>query len=62
MTASQYSAALAALGLSQSSAARWLEIGVRTSHGYANGETIPESVAKLLRLMVRLKIAPGDVP
>lgn len=61
MTRNQYRAALAALGLSQAGAAEFLGISIRSSHGYANGEPIPEPTAKLLRLMLRLKIKPSDV-
>jgi hypothetical protein len=49
------------MGLSQVKAAKWLGIGIRTSHGYANGELIPEYIAKLLRLCVKLKLNPEDV-
>jgi hypothetical protein len=62
MTANQYRTALDKLGLSQGAAADFLGISIRTSHGYANGETpIPEAIAKLLRLMVRLELKPKDV-
>lgn len=61
MTSKQYRAALSALGLTQAEAAEFLGIGVRTSHGYANGDEIPEAYAKLLRLMVRLKLTVDDV-
>jgi hypothetical protein len=61
MTKNQYRTAIAAIGLSQSGAALFLQIGIRTSHGYANGAPIPEGYAKLLRLMVRLKLKPEDV-
>jgi hypothetical protein len=33
-------------------------VSLRTAHGYANGRPIPESTAKLLRLMVRLNFKP----
>jgi hypothetical protein len=61
MTANQYRRALEELELSQARAAEWLSISTRTAHGYANGAPIPEPVAKLLRLMVRLKLKPEDV-
>jgi hypothetical protein len=61
MTANQYRTALDALGLSQGAAAEFLDISLRTSHGYANGDTIPEAIAKLLRLMVRLELKTKDV-
>jgi hypothetical protein len=61
MNAKEYSAAIKQMGLSQVKAAKWLGIGIRTSHGYANGELIPEYIAKLLRLCVKLKLNPEDV-
>jgi hypothetical protein len=62
MTPNQYKAALKALGLSQERAGDWLSIGRRTSQGYALGEyPVPEPIAKLLRLMVRLELNPKDV-
>lgn len=61
MTASQYRAALARLALTQGEAAIFLGISIRSSHGYANGEPIPEAIAKLLRLMVRLDLEPQEV-
>jgi len=61
VTKHQYRAALESLGLTQAGAAEFLGISVRSSHGYANGEPIREGDAKLLRLMVRLKLSPEDV-
>ena len=62
MTPSQYKAAIKRLGLSQERAGLWLGVGKRTSQGWALGETrIPEPVAKLLRLCVKLNLKPGDV-
>jgi hypothetical protein len=61
MTPNQYRTALDELGLSQGAAAALLGISLRASHGYANGEPIPEPVAKLLRLMARLELKPKDV-
>lgn len=61
MTPTQYRAALDSLSLTQSGAAEFLGISIRSAHGYANGTPVPESISKLLRLMVRLKIAPDDV-
>jgi hypothetical protein len=58
----QYKAAIKALGLSQERAGGWLGIAPRTSQGYALGEyPVPEPVAKLLRLCVKLKLNPEDV-
>ena len=62
MTAIQYRNALKRLGLSQVAAAHFLGIAIRTSHSYANDEyPVPEAIAKLLRLMVRLELSPADV-
>ena len=62
MTPTQYRSAIKALGLSQERAGDWLGIGRRTSQGYALGEyPVPQPVAKLLRLMVKLKLKPDDV-
>jgi DNA-binding XRE family transcriptional regulator len=61
MTPNQYRTALERLGLTQDSAAEFLGVSLRTSHGYANGSPIPEATAKLLRLMVRLELSPEDV-
>jgi hypothetical protein len=62
MTPTQYRTAIAALGLSQERAGLWLGIGKRTSQGYALGEyPVPGPTAKLLRLMVKLKLDPEDV-
>ena len=62
MTAAQCKAAIANLGLSQERAGDWLGIGRRTSQGYALGEhPVPEPVAKLLRLMVKLGLKPEEV-
>ena len=61
MTTTQYRTALERLGLTQDKAAQFLDVSLRTSHGYANGSPIPEVTAKLLRLMVRLDLSPNDV-
>lgn len=62
MTANQYRKAIEALGLSQHRAAEFLGVSPRTSQGYALGEyPVPQSIAKLLRLMLKLKLRPEDV-
>lgn len=62
MSPAQYKAAIASLGLSQQRAGDWLGVSPRTSQGWAIGEyPIPEPVAKLLRLMLRLQLKPEDV-
>ena len=61
MTANQYRAAIKSLGLSQEKAGRFLGVSLRASQGWALGENpVPVAVAKLLRLMIRLHIAPED--
>jgi DNA-binding transcriptional regulator YiaG len=62
MSPAQFKAAIAALGLSQERAGDWLGVGRRTSQGWALGEyPVPEPVAKLLRICVKLKLDPEDV-
>ena len=62
MTSKQYRRAIENLGLSQQKAAHWLGVSPRTSQNYALGETrIPEPVAKLLRLMIKLNLKPEDI-
>lgn len=61
MTAKQYRTALEVLDLTQGGLAQWLKISIRASHGYANGDPIPEPIAKLLRLCVQLNLKPTDV-
>ena len=63
MTPTQYKTAIARLGLSQERAGDWLGVSPRTSQGYALGEyPVPEPVAKLLRLVVKLGLRPDEVP
>jgi hypothetical protein len=62
MTPTQYRTAIKALGFSQERAGDWLGIGKRTSQSYALGESrIPEPVAKLLRIMIELKLKPEEM-
>jgi hypothetical protein len=62
MTPLEYKIAIKALGLTQVKAGKWLGIGARTSQGYALGESsIPEPIAKLLRLCVERDIHPDEV-
>lgn len=60
MTSKQYLAAIQKLGLSQLAAGRFLGVSPRTAQNYA-AKGPPEPVAKLLRLMIRLKLKPEDV-
>lgn len=63
MTAEEFTAACAKLGLgNQADAADFLGVSLRTAHGYANGSPIPVATGKLLRLMVRKKLKLKDVP
>lgn len=60
MTPKQYKTIIEDLGLTQEGAGEWLGVSARTGQNYA-AKGPPEPVAKLLRLMVRLKIKPEDV-
>lgn len=63
MTPKQYAEAIAKLSLSQRAAGKFLGVDERTSRKWIAGDSrIPESVAKLLRLMVKLGLKPNDVP
>lgn len=62
MTANQFRTAIEKLGLTQEGAGLWLGLSPRQGQRYATGEAeIPEPVAKLLRLVLRLGINPEDV-
>ena len=62
MTPKQYAEAIERLGLSQRGAGKFLGVDERTSRKWIAGDArIPESAAKLLRLMLRLKLKPDDV-
>lgn len=62
MTPKQFRAALDKIGLSQLGAARFLNEKDRQIRRWIAGDAeIPESAAKLLRLMVRLGLKPEDV-
>ena len=62
MTANQYRAAIARLGLSQVQAGKLLGVMPRQSRRWIAGDAaIPESAAKLLRLMVAGKLTIEDV-
>lgn len=61
MTPGQYRAAIGKLGLSQEACGDFMGRSARQGQRWANGDPIPESVAKLLRLMVRLDLKPDDV-
>lgn len=62
MTPAQFRTSIANLGLSQEGAGLWLGLSPRQGQRYATGDAeIPEPVAKLLRLMIRLDLKPDDV-
>ena len=62
MSADEYRRAIERLGVgTQDKAADFLDVSLRTSHGYANGAPIPTHVAMLLRLMLKHGIKPEDV-
>jgi hypothetical protein len=62
MSATEYRESTEKLGIgTQDRAADFLEVSLRTSHGYANGAPIPASTAMLLRLMVNHGFKPEDV-
>lgn len=62
MTPKQYADAIERLGLSQRAAGAFLGIDERQSRRWIAGDArIPESVAKLLRLMIARKIDPDEV-
>lgn len=62
MSPTQYRKAIEAMGLSQAKAGEFFGISPRSSQGYALGEyPVPESIAKLLRLMIRLHMKPHEV-
>ncbi|WP_027521775.1 DNA-binding transcriptional regulator [Bradyrhizobium sp. Ec3.3] len=62
MTADEFNKLCERLKLrDQSHAADVIGVTLRTVNGYANGGTIPEPVARLLRLMERLKVNPDSV-
>lgn len=62
MTPKQYVDAIDRLGLSQRAAGTFLGVDERQSRRWVAGDSaVPESVAKLLRLMIRLKLKPEDV-
>jgi DNA-binding transcriptional regulator YdaS (Cro superfamily) len=62
MTSAEFRAAIAALGMSQGAAAEFLGVSLRSVHGWARGGyPVPETVAKLIGLMVDRKIGPDDL-
>ena len=62
MTPDQFRAAIERLGLTQEQAGLWLGVSGRQGQRYANGEAaIPGPVARLIRLVLRLKLDPAEV-
>jgi DNA-binding transcriptional regulator YiaG len=59
MTHEDYRAIISQLGLSQAGASRFLGVNEVTSRRWAtNKQTVPEPVARFLRLLVAAKISP----
>jgi DNA-binding transcriptional regulator YiaG len=62
MTGQQYGAAIAKLGLSQRSAAKFLHVSERTSRYWiADARPVPHAVKLLLNLMIAKEIKPEDL-
>ena len=62
MTAKQYRDDIQALGMSQTRAAQFFKVDDETSRRRALRQSeIPEAVAMLLRLMVRLRLKPEQL-
>lgn len=60
MDADQYRAAIEALGLNQTRAARFLGISLSTSQRFAQGASaVPHHIAILLSVMLHLQIDPA---
>jgi hypothetical protein len=63
MTRTEYRAALKTLGMSRLGAGKVLGLSKRQAQRVAAGHSkVPKPVAKLVRLMVKLNLKPGDVP
>lgn len=61
MTAEQYRSAINRLGLSQAGAATLVGVEPRTSRRWSDGSrTVPEPVARFLRLLIAAKITPDQ--
>jgi hypothetical protein len=61
MNAEEFRNTIAALGMSQWAAARFLGVSLRTSNGYANGRSIRAGDAKLLRYVLKAGISAQRV-
>lgn len=62
MKKTEFRDALVTLKLTQPQAADFLDAGLRTINGWANGDAIPAPVAMLLRLMMLMRLSVDDVP
>ena len=62
MTNKQYRAAIGQLNLSQIAAGKMLGLSPRQSQRIATDAPISKPVEKLLKLIIRLKLSPEDVP
>lgn len=62
MTPKQFRDALKRLDMTQQAAARFLDVDERTVRRWvADDVAIPETVAKLLRVMIRFELQANDV-
>lgn len=62
MTSLQFRTFIQRLGLSQEAAGEFFGYSARQGQRWANDERpVPIAVAKLIRLMVKLKLSPEDV-
>lgn len=62
MTPQEYRATIAALGLTQVGAARFLGVNDRTSRRWIAGErAVDEPIARFLRYLIAAKISPEEV-
>jgi hypothetical protein len=63
MSRTEYRNALKTLGMSRLGAGKILGLSKRQAQRVAAGHSkVPKPVAKLVRLMVKLNLKPGDVP
>jgi hypothetical protein len=62
MTAAEYTKACERLGISVYRSAKVLGVHLRTAQAYSSGERrIPKPVQKVMRMMARYEIDPGEV-
>jgi len=62
MTSEEYKKAVSRVGLSQIGAGRFFGVDERTGQRWGSGESKPpQSIAKLLRLMMHLKLSAAEL-